>query len=316
MIIDIHAHAIDPYVLNLARNRVVVTGFGERPMGPRDSDGTMTDPEVQIAHMDSRGIDMHVLSLPGVISGTSWADARTDLELCQRVNNTIAGWVRAHPKRFAGTYVLPLQDLHLALPEAQRCVEELGLNVANLPANIDGIYLGDFRLRPLWDGLRTLKSVAWIHPDGVKDAWFQRYALWNSLGQSIEEAKVMASLMYEGVFDQYPDVPIIIAHGGGYFPHYMGRLDRNVTNMPHSMANISKPPSQYLRSVYYDTCVYDPDVLGVLAQRVGADRLIMGSDYPVNMLDPLDFLKTSGKLTDAEIPAVAGTTLAGLLKLG
>ena len=314
-VIDVHAHAVDPYVLNIARNRVVVTGFGEKSMGPRASDGTMTDPEVQLAHMDGRGIDMHVLSLPGVISGTYWAEARTDLELCRRVNDTIAGWVRRYPQRFVGTFVLPLQDLHLAVAEMQRAVEELGLRVANLPANVDGIYLGDMRLRPFWDAARKLGVVVWVHPDGVKDPWFQRYALWNSLGQSIEEAKVMASMMYEGVFDQYPDVDIIVAHGGGYFPHYMGRLDRNVTNMPHSMANISKPPSQYLRSVYYDTCVYDPQVLGVLVDRVGADRLVMGSDYPVNMSDPLLFLKESGKLDEAQVADVAGKTLAKLLKV-
>jgi aminocarboxymuconate-semialdehyde decarboxylase len=234
---------------------------------------------------------------------------------CRRVNDTTGAWARRYPGRFAGSFVLPLQDLHLAIPEMERVVHEYGFRVANLPANVHGIYLGDARLRPLWDAIRRLGVVIWIHPDGVRDPWFQKYGLWNSLGQSIEETRVMASMMYEGIFEQYPDIPIVIAHGGGYFPHYMGRLDRNVTNLPESMRNISRKPSEYLRSVYYDTCVYDPQVLSVLIERVGADRLVMGSDYPVNMVNPVSFLKDTGLFTDKQMEMVTGGTMASLLGL-
>ena len=109
----------------------------------------------------------------------------------------------------------------------------------------------------------------WIHPEGVRDAWFQRYALWNSAGQSIEATKVMASLVYEGVMHRFPGVKIVMAHGGGYFPHYLGRMDRNTGNRPDTVKNMGgKKPSDFLRSFHYDTCVYDPEVLKVLGERV------------------------------------------------
>jgi aminocarboxymuconate-semialdehyde decarboxylase len=197
----------------------------------------------------------------------------------------------------------------------QRAVGALGLKIANLPANVHGIYLGDVRLQPFWAAADALGIVAFVHPDGVKDPWFQNYALWNSLGQSIEEAKVMASLIYEGVVDRFPNIPIVMAHGGGYFPHYMGRLDRNAVNQPDSMRNITAKPSAYLGRFYYDSCVYDPDVLRALIARVGARRLVMGSDFPVNMSDPVAFLKDDAALPPADVALVGGAVAAGLLGL-
>jgi aminocarboxymuconate-semialdehyde decarboxylase len=256
---------------------------------------------------------MHMISSPTIIQGTAWASPQTDLELCRRVNDTIASWVARHPTRFVGSFVLPLQDPHLALPEMERAVRDLGLKIANLPANVQGIYLGDVRMLPLWEAADALGVVAFIHPDGVKDPWFQNYALWNSLGQSIEETKVMASLIYEGMLDRFPDIPIVMAHGGGYFPHYTGRLDRNATNQPDSMKNIKAKPSAYLDRFYYDTCVYDPAVVHALIARVGASRLVMGSDFPVNMSDPLAFLKDEAALSPTDVDLVGGLVAADLL---
>jgi aminocarboxymuconate-semialdehyde decarboxylase len=314
--IDFHAHVLDPYVVRLAGNRNVASGFGARAGGARRTNvEAMTQPQIQIDTMDQRGIDMHMISSPTIIQGTAWASPQTDLELCRRVNDTIACWVACHPTRFIGSFVLPLQDLHLAIPEMERAVRDLGLKVANLPANVQGIYLGDVRMLPLWEALDALGAVAFIHPDGIKDPWFQNYALWNSLGQSIEETKVMASLIYEGTLDRFPNVPIVMAHGGGYFPHYTGRLDRNATNQPDSMKNIKAKPSEYLGRFHYDTCVYDPQIVRALVARVGADHLVMGSDFPVNMSDPLAFLKDETRLAPADVDLAGGAVAARLLGL-
>lgn len=311
--IDVHAHVLDPYVLKLAANRNVATNFGARGRGEKAPNvGDMIDAGRQVEVMDERRIDRHVISSPCIIQGTGWASPQTDLELCRRVNDTIAGWVARYPTRFIGSFVLPLQDMYLALREMDRAVGELRLKVANLPANVQGIYLGDIRLEPFWEKASAHGVVAFVHPDGVKDPWFQNFGLWNSLGQSIEEARVMASLIYEGTLDRFPDVKIVMAHGGGYFPHYMGRLDRNTTNLPQSMQNISQPPSTYLRRFYYDTCVYDPDVLRRLAAIVGTDRLVMGSDFSVNMGHPRTFLEDCKTFSEAELAQIAGLTAAGL----
>jgi len=149
----------------------------------------------------------------------------------------------------------------------------------------------------------------------VRDPWFQRYALWNSVGQSIEETKCMASLIYEGVMTRFPELNVVMAHGGGYFPHYMGRMDRNTANRPDTVRNMEgQSPSAFLRRFYYDSCVYDPAVLKVLIERVGADRIVMGSDYPVGEKDPVAWLKECG-LAGAELEQVAGGNAARLLGL-
>ena len=125
----------------------------------------------------------------------------------------------------------------------------------------------------------------------------------------------MASLIYEGVMTKFPSLKVVMAHGGGYFPHYMGRLDRNTLNRPDTVANTGGvTPGQMLKCFYYDTCVYDPQVLKVLHERVGADRLVMGSDYPVGEKDPVQWLRDAG-LAGAELEAAAGGNAARLLGL-
>src|SRR5262245_5791996 len=207
---------------------------------------------------------------------TYWAEPDLALELSQQLNDTAATWAAHSPKRLVGSFVLPLQDVDLAMKELQRAVNDLGLRVANIPAEVRGIYMGDARFRPFWEATQTLDVVTFMHPDGAKDPWFFQWGMWNSLGQSLEEAKFMASIIYEGILESYPGLKLVMAHGGGYFSHNMGRLDRNVKNAPHSMKNITRKPSEYLRKVYYDTCLYDPTVLGALGKVIGQDCRLPG----------------------------------------
>jgi aminocarboxymuconate-semialdehyde decarboxylase len=115
------------------------------------------------------------------------------------------------------------------------------------------------------------------------------------------------------MMDKYPGMKIVMAHGGGYLPHYSGRLDRNYENNPATGENISKPPSEYLRDFYYDTCVYGAEVLDALIAKVGVDRIVFGTDYPVGERDPFATLKNSKVLTDADREMITRTTPAKIL---
>jgi aminocarboxymuconate-semialdehyde decarboxylase len=86
--------------------------------------------------------------------------------------------------------------------------------------------------------------------------------------------------------------------------------------MPDSTVHISEPPSAYLRRLYYDTCVYDPVTLSALVDRVGADHLVMGSDWPVGEAEPVQFVRACAALDEKDRRAVLGGTAAGLLGLG
>lgn len=318
--IDFHAHVLEPDVFARTFPRSVFGAFGARPEGVRTEPGSrmalaherMLDVDLRLTDMDEHGIAVQVLSTTTVQQYTAWAEPELQLELEARANDAIAALCRERPDRFAGSFTLPLRDVRLAVGEAERAVRELGLRVANLPAGVDGEYLGAPRFRPLWEAFRDLGVVVFVHPDGVRDPWFQQYALWNSLGQSIEESKAIASLILEGVLEDMPELQIVMAHGGGFLPHYFGRLDRNFRNRPATASNIAKVPSEYLRAFHLDTCVYDPAVLSVLLERVGPDRLVLGTDYPVGDADPLAILHAAG-VAGGELEAIVEGNAARLL---
>lgn len=235
------------------------------------------------------------------------------LTLARQVNDTAADWAANSSRRIVGSFVLPLQDMNLALTEFNRAVEDLGLKVANVPAEVRGTYLGDVQFRPFWKAACDFGVVVFMHPDGAKDPWFFQWGMWNSLGQSLEEAKFMASVIYEGVLETYPGLKLVIAHGGGYFPHNMGRLDRNVKNAPQSMKNITRKPSAYLKNVYYDTCLYDPTVLSALIKIVGPEHLVLGSDWPIGETDPIGFVNRCQGIDGTEKRMIAGGRVVQLI---
>ena len=315
MVVDFHVHMLDEHVFKASTNKTVFTGFGANPVteprpGVRELLMRMMRPEAVLEDMDARGIDMAVITASTVLQGSSWADPQTDLELCRRCNATAAEWEAKYPKRFIASTVLPLQDPKLSIGELKN-----GARVINAGSSYKGVYLGDPLYHPFWEAVNDIDATVWIHPEGITDPWFQRYALWNSAGQSIEEAKVMASLIYEGVMHRFPNLKVVIAHGGGYFPHYMGRMDRNHANRPDTVKNTGgKKPSEFLRAFHYDTCVYDPAVLRVLLDRVGADRLVMGSDYPVGEKDPVGWIDGFG-LSASDTEKICGGNAARLLGL-
>jgi aminocarboxymuconate-semialdehyde decarboxylase len=319
-VIDFHAHVVEPQVYEKTVNHNVVSGFGARPMNLPEKGSSrweifsrMVEPDAQIRDMDRNGVDINVISTSLVSQSTWWAEPRLAAELDRRANEQIARWVQMHPQRFKGTFTLPMQDMDLALAEMDYAVSTLGLRIANVSSNTRGVYLGDPKFRPFWKAIQRLHIPVLIHPHGVSDQHFQKYALWNGVGQPIEETLVMASLIYEGVFDAFPEVTVIIVHGGGYLPHYTGRLDRNVSHHPVSAQNLTRLPSEYLRCFYYDSCVYDPAVLEALVRRVGAKRILLGSDYPFGEDDPVGVIRKNPNLSKEDMENIISKTPAAIL---
>ena len=320
-IIDFHVHFSDRELAMKGANKNVMTGFGANPMPPtKPEDGwryeimqKVANPAMQIADMDKFGIGMHLISLIAVSCNTDWAEAAEAASLNRHANEMVASWVSQHPTRFVGSFTLPLQDVPLALKELDHAVNTLKLKVVSLSSNCRGDYLGEAKFRPIWEAIHGYGLPVFIHPHGSTDMRLQKYFLWNGIGQPIEEARVMTSLIFEGVLDTFPGLKLVMAHGGGYLPHYMGRLDRNFENVPETRKNMSKKPSAYLRDFYFDTCVYGPDVLEALIKKVGVDRIVFGTDYPVGERDPFETLKSCTVLNEADREMITRTTPAKIL---
>ena len=313
VVIDFHAHMLDAEIVRLCAAKNAITGFGQKPPPAGGKFSKFYEPELQIEEMDARGIDRHVLFTGPVFMSTWWADAPTAAQLTRTMNERVAAWVQKYPARFVGTATLPMQDIVVAVAELRRAVTELGARAVMLPTHVDGAYLGDPIFRPLWEAIRDLDVPAFIHPEGLRDPWYHRFALWNSIGQQIEEAKAMASIIYEGLFDAIPGLKIVVAHGGGYFPYCVGRVDRNVEKAEAQVNLGDRKPSDYLHHFYYDTCVFDALALRTLFARVGADRILLGADYPVGEADPVGAVKEAVTLSEAELRMVAAGTAAKLL---
>ena len=188
----------------------------------------------------------------------------------------------------------------LAAAELARCMTELKLAGVGISTTARDIELGDRRLRPFWEAAEAHGAVVYIHPAGNPDRRFEKWYLWNSIGQAFEEAMAIASLFYEGILDAYPKLKICVSHGGGYMPYYMGRIARNYLDKPATRVNMSKSPAEYLRMLYFDSCVYETEVLEALVKRVGADRVLLGSDYPVGEPKPIEFIEFLRALRAAE----------------
>jgi aminocarboxymuconate-semialdehyde decarboxylase len=321
-VIDFHAHLMLPEIYGITgphtmfvKSNTDPTMSEEARKGVREREAVlvarMSDVTERIDRMDAMGVDMQVLSSSLVQQSTYWAEPRESLRMERMLNDRMAAVVAANPKRLIGLGGAPLAAPALAVAELERCMGELGLAGVGISTTARDMELGDAALRPFWEKAEELGAVVYIHPAGNTGARFAKWYLWNSIGQAFEEAMAIASLMYDGILDAFPQLKICISHGGGYMPYYMGRIARNYAEKPATRINMKRSPAEYLRMLYYDSCVYEPEVLEALVRRVGADRVLLGSDYPVGEPKPVEFVESCA-LTVEEKERIIGVNAAQL----
>ncbi len=320
--IDWHTHIFVPEVVAFNRDHMVVNGFrpaepnANRAGGERGGMTWQMDIDGRLAKMDEMRVDVQVISASLVHQCTYWAEPQEALRYDRLSNDRIAEFCALRPDRFVGIATVPLQSPALAAAELERAVG-LGLKGANISSNVNGVELGLAGLEPFWEKAQALGVPVYIHPHGSMGDRFQRYLLWNSIGQSFEETMAMFSLIHDGVMDAYPKLKVVFAHGGGFLPYAPGRVDRNTSE--ERLARLGSKAvdmaSTYFDRFWYDTCLYDAAMLDTLADRVGPERLVMGSDYPVGELDPVGFVEKDRELSAADKRGVLGDNAAKLLRL-
>lgn len=324
--IDIHTHVALPPVLELAR-KVKVKGSGpgkdnwiapssrkEHAKQTKGHQPLLTSPKARIKDMDRMGIDLQVVSM-NLPTPAYWADGATGQAIARTCNEGVAEFVQAMPDRYIGLGAVPLQDINRSVRELDYLTKSLGLKGVIIPSNIRTRDLGEPKFRKFWAKAAELGSVVYIHPRGFTHAdRLKNYFLWNSIGQPLEEALAMASLIHDGIMADFPNLNIIIAHGGGYLPYYPGRTDKAYESRPETRYNIDSKPSDYLKRFYYDTVVFDRDMLGFLAKKVGVGRIMMGTDYPRGEIewDPVGFVSRTRALSAQDKRRIMSTNAAKL----
>lgn len=244
------------------------------------------DHDARLAEMDAGGIGMQVLSLTPPFFHY-WAEPSRGKDFCRMANEEIAGLVRRHPDRFLGMATVPLQDPKAAAEELTSARRTLGLVGVEIGSNVNGRELDDPSLQPFFARCAELRMPVFIHPVAVAGAdRMTRYYLRNLIGNLVDTSIALAHLTFGGAFQRWPDLAVIAAHAGGIIPYTRGRLDHGYRVRPECRDAIPRPPSSYLRHVYFDTIAHDRGALGYLVRSVGADRVLLGSDYPFDMADP------------------------------
>ncbi len=301
--IDVHAHLMVPEIYAITGPHTMFVKSNTDPNMDEESKKVvrqrdifiverMSDVKDRIDRMDAMGVGIQVLSSSLVQQITYWAEPRESLRLERLLNDRMAAAVATNPKRLIGLGGVPLAAPALAVEELTRCMAELKLAGVGISTTAGDMEIGDPALRPFWQKAEELGAVVYIHPAGNTGERFAKWYLWNSIGQAYEEAMAIASLMYEGILEAFPGLKICISHGGGYMPYNMGRVARNYLDKPATRVNMKKSPAEYLRMLYYDSCVYETSVLEALVKRVGADRVVLGSDYPVGEPKPIAFIES------------------------
>ena len=270
--------------------------------------------DAHLVDMDASGIDIQVISpLPGQLIYVAPPDAA---RIGARITNDgIAEAVARHPGRFVGMGLIPMQMPDLAVEEMRRCVKGLGLRGIEISSHVNGCELSDPQFRPIFAAAEELGVLLFLHPLGFTHGErLSRHYFNNVLGNPIESAIAVSHLIFDGVLDQLPGLKICVAHGGGYVSHYWGRMDHAWRARPDCREHISKPPSHYLRQLYFDTLVFDRAELRFLLDTYGADHLCLGTDYPFDMSesDPVGF---HAELSESDREQILWGTAARLLKL-
>jgi aminocarboxymuconate-semialdehyde decarboxylase len=239
----------------------------------------------RLVDMDERNIALQVISpIPVCYSyDAAPADALTYARLH---NDSMAELVRARPDRFAALAGVPLQDPDAACAELERAMLELGLHGVEIGTVAGGRELTDPDLAPFWERCAALDAIVFVHPETAPG--FDRFTFMQmtiSTFYPSETGMAAARLLMTGLFTRHPRLRVVLAHAGGTLPWLLPRLDRVWSIDEKIRAVLPQKPSQVARAFYGDTLTFDADNLALVVKRFGADRLVVGSDYPFAVME-------------------------------
>jgi len=325
--IDIHAHFYpEPYLKLLAEEgerfgikldrkqpkEVVIDIKGSRlSLGP-----AFTNLDVRLKEMKRQRVDVHALSLTRPM--VYWADAELGLKLSQAMNDAMAEAHTAFPDRFLGLAVLPMQDIPSSLAELERASKLAGIRGVYIGTNVNGKDLSEPGFLPLFQRIEALRLPIFLHPTQViPTERFKPYFFYNLIGFPVDTAIAAANLIFSGILDRFPRLSICLPHAGGALLSLIGRMDRGY-KITEECRQMKHKPSAYLKRFTYDTISHDPGTLLYLIRLVGAERVMIGSDYcfAIGYDRPVEVVTKLAALSRADQARILGSNAARLLKFG
>jgi len=329
--IDVHFHIVPPRFVDAVRRDTFAEAVHiERADGvdhmiyhaPPDvvlEPGTtlrtdLYDERLILDALERRGLDAAVLG-PSPEEFYYWTAPALGERIAAAQNDGIAEMVRAHPDRFLGLGTLPMQDAERAARELERAVLQLGLRGAEICTHINGRDLDHPSLTPVYATAERLGVPLFLHPQNWGDMRrLHDYHLWNLVGFPTETALAASRLILGGVFATFPRLKVILAHGGGFLPYQVGRLDHGYEVRREVNQRLPRRPSEYLENLYCDSLTHSQRSVRFLLDRIGEDHVVLGSDYPFKMGDeaPVEAVRSLHLAPELEAKILCGN-LARLL---
>jgi aminocarboxymuconate-semialdehyde decarboxylase len=278
-------------------------------------DRKLTSVDQRIADMDRMGVDVQAISTSPLQYYYS-VEADLGRRISRTINERLAEIVGSRPDRFVALGTVPMQAPELAVAELEYCMRRLGFRGMEIGTNIGGADLSDSRFEALFAKAEELGAVIFLHPIGFTDTRrLTQHFLTNVIGNPLDTTVALSHIVFGGVLERHPRLKFVAAHGGGYLGHYPARMDHAYKVRPECHDHIKRPPTSYLKKVYFDTVVFSQAQLEHLVRLWGADHIVIGTDYPYDMgyYKPVDFVNGTKSLTPAQKDAIIGGNAAKLL---
>lgn len=247
------------------------------PLGMVDEDW----PERIQRRRDEGGIDVQAIMLPTFLWSYHLPGAE-GAAFCRDVNVETADLRDRHPESIVPMGVLPLQDRDRAIDEVDYAVRELGIKTFSIGTHVGGRNLDDPDVAAILDAVCESGAGIMVHASYFNRAGedrMQRYDFGNSIGVPLEAGLSMMSIIYSGLLDRHPEARIGSCHGGGWASFGVGRLWLRYTQ-GRDGGQLSAPPAEYLKKLYYDCLLHDDLSLELLIKRVGSSQVMIGTDHP------------------------------------
>jgi aminocarboxymuconate-semialdehyde decarboxylase len=294
--IDVHAHILNEDTMRMIAKEAPSLGL---KLTPIDNDYAVFelggvpykpyprgawDLEARFKDMQAAEVDMHVLSnTPQTFLYN--ADPSLNATIAALQNDQIAKHTKDHPDKFYGLATLPMQAPDKAAAELKRSMTRLGLRGAQIGSNINAKNLDDPSFEPIWAVANAHKALMMVHPTQVAGMdRYKNYYLNNLIGNPLDSTIAIASLVFGGVVERYPGIKWFFVHGGGMAPWQAGRFAHGWKVRPEPKVHLKDHgPETAMATLYYDTILHAQPQLECLVSLVGANRVVLGSDYPYDM---------------------------------
>lgn len=335
--IDVHGHAVPRAFLDevvrsrpfgveaeVAEDKYFVTFPGQKRLRPVA--GVMLDTADRSGWFAEQEVSHQVVAPWLDLQGQELSAAEGG-RWVRLLNDAVAESVADPARPLSGHATLHLADADAAAEELRRAVRELGMRSAMLPSSLPSGRLSEPRFDALWAAAVELDVPVVLHPATnapVNDELLALYPSLNALfARQVDITMAAAGLIMAGVFDRFPDLRLVMVHGGGLLPYQVGRFDRDAKGAGHRDGKmdgqIQRLPSEIAKKVYYDTVLMRTESVRFLIDYAGPGQVLVGSDFGAAARERSGVRLTSAVREASSDPAVVSAVLDGnasrLLKL-